>query len=431
MTDYKYVIIGGGLTGGRACQGIRRNDKEGSLALVSDEPHLPYERPELSKRYLLGKRGRDRLWVKDQAYYDDAGIDLILGVAAQRLDLAAHQVALADGRTLGYEKLLLATGGSAWRLPIPGADLNGVHTLRTIEDADAIREAAAAIREAAAAIREATAAIREATASTKSALVIGGSFIGCEVAATLSQLGVAVTMVFLESRPLERVTPEAFGALVRDRFEREGIRLLPQTRPLRIEGDGRVRRVALEGGEMLAVDMVVMGVGIRLNTALAKDAGLEITERGEVLVDRNLQTSAPDVYAAGDIASWPSSRYGKRLRVEHWDVARSQGFRVGRNMAGDVGPYVTLPYFYTDLFDISPEVWGDLSSWDAIVQRGSTESGRYAFYYFSGGALTGVLAAGRPDAERDPMQSIVKAGPAYADVASQLADESVALASLV
>jgi 3-phenylpropionate/trans-cinnamate dioxygenase ferredoxin reductase subunit len=408
MDSYTYVIVGGGLAGGRACQGIRRNDKEGSVALISAEMHLPYERPPLSKGYLRGKQGREKLWVKDETYYGENGIDLILGMLATKLDPAAHTLTLGDGRVLVYEKLLLATGGSAWRLPIPGSDLEGVYTLRTIEDSDAIREAAS---------------------SAKRALVVGGSFIGCEVSATLTQMGVSVTTVFLESRPLERVVPEAFSALVRSRFEREGIRLLPQTKPLRIEGAGRAQRVALDNGEMLDVDMVVMGVGIRLNTALAREAGLELTERGAVVVDRNLQTSAPDAYAAGDIAAWPTSQFG-RLRVEHWDVARAQGYRAGRNMAGDVGPYVTVPYFFTDLFDISPEVWGDLTAWDTVVQRGSTDAGGYAFYYFSQGQVTGVLAAGRPDAERDAMQGIVKARLAYEDVAGKLADETVDLATL-
>jgi 3-phenylpropionate/trans-cinnamate dioxygenase ferredoxin reductase subunit len=408
MDNYTYVIVGGGLAGGRACQGIRRNDKEGPIALISAETHLPYERPPLSKGYLRGQQGREKLWVKDEAYYADNGIDLILGMLATKLDPEAHTLTLGDGRALVYEKILLATGGSAWRLPIPGSELEGVYTLRTIEDVDAIREAAA---------------------SAKRALVIGGSFIGCEVSATLTQMGVGVTTVFLESRPLERVAPEAFSALVQARFEREGIRLLPQTKPLRIEGAGRAQRIALDNGEVLDVDMVVMGVGIRLNTALAREAGLEMTDREAVVVDRNLQTSAPDVYAAGDIAAWPTTQFG-RLRVEHWDVARAQGYRAGRNMAGDVGPYVTLPYFFTDLFDISPEVWGDLSAWDAVVQRGSTDSGSYAFFYFSQGQVTGILAAGRPDAEREAMQSIVRTRPAYDAVADKLADETVDLATL-
>lgn len=408
MDSYTYVIVGGGLAGGRACQGIRRNDKQGSIALVSAETHLPYERPPLSKGYLRGKEGREKLWVKDEAYYAQNGIDLILDMLAARLDPADHTLTLGDGRVLGYQKLLLATGGSAWRLPIPGSELERVYTLRTIEDSDAIREAAT---------------------SAKQALVIGGSFIGCEVSATLTQMGVGVTTVFLESRPMERVAPEAFSALVQARFEREGIRLLPQTKPLRIEGAGRAERVALDNGETLDVDLVVMGVGIRLNTALAREAGLEMAERDAVMVNRHLQTSAPDIYAAGDIAAWPSTQFG-RLRVEHWDVARAQGYRAGRNMAGDMGPYVTLPYFFTDLFDISPEVWGDLSAWDTVVQRGSTDAGSYAFYYFSEGQLTGVLAAGRPDAERDAMQSLVRTRPAYEDVADKLSDETVELGVL-
>jgi NADPH-dependent 2,4-dienoyl-CoA reductase/sulfur reductase-like enzyme len=415
MQSYKYLIIGGGLAGGRACQGIRRLDKEGSVALVTAEAHVPYERPALSKGYLTGKEDRDHVYVKEAAYYEENQVDVLRGVAAMSIDRAAHKVTLGDGRVLGYHKLLLATGGSAWRLPLPGADLPGVYTLRTIENSDAIRGA-----------------VKTGT----HALVLGGSFIGSEVAASLAQLGAKVTMVFPESRLLERVATEALSAHLDALYAEHGVRILTGTKPERLEGADRVERAVLDNGETLEVSLVVMGVGIRLNTSLAEEAGLKMWERSAVWVDEQLRTSDPDIYAAGDIAAWPDPTFGKRLRVEHWDVAFRQGLRAGRNMAGEEKAYKTLPYFFSDLFDLSFEVWGDLTAWDQTVLRGSLPTpadagaGSYAVYYFGQGTLTGVLAVGRPKAERKPMPALVKAHVSYADVADKLADEAIDLADL-
>ena len=406
MQPYKYVIIGGGLAGQRAGDGIRKVDAEGTVALVTAEHHMPYERPPLSKGYLTGKKGLDRVYLKDDDSYGQNNIEVITGVWATKVDPAARSVTLDDGRVLGYKKLLLATGGRAWRLPIPGNDLPGVFTLRTIEDSDGIRQAAE---------------------PGKQALILGGSFIGSEVASSLAQLGLGVTMVFPEGRLLELIVPEELSAHLQAKYAANSIRILSGTKPERLEGDERVRQAVLDSGETLAVGLVVMGVGIRLNTRLARDAGLELGERDAVIVDETLRTSDPNIYAAGDIAAWPDPTFGKRLRVEHWDVARRQGLRAGRNMAGEEKPYTSLPYFFSDLFDFSFEVWGDLTTWDRTVTRGTLESGSFALYYFDQGKMVGVLAVGRPDEERKPMQELVKARPAYEDVATRLVDEGVDL----
>ena len=410
MESYKYVIIGGGLAGQRAGDGIRKVDTEGTVALVTGEHRMPYQRPPLSKGYLTGEEGLDHVYLKEEAYYAQNDIEVILGVRVTKVDPAARSVTLDDGQVLGYEKLLLATGGNAWRLPIPGHDLPGVFTLRTIEDADGIRKAAA---------------------SGKRALVVGGSFIGSEVASSLAQLGLNVAMVFPEARLLERIAPEELSAFLNAKYEAKGVRILAGTKPDRLEGNGKVERVKLDDGETLDVDLVVMGVGIRLDTELARDAGLELGEKGAVVVDEYLRTSDPNIYAAGDIAAWPDPTFGQRLRVEHWDVARRQGLRAGRNMAGEEKPYTALPYFFSDLFDFSFEVWGSLTAWDQTVLRGTLEGGSFALYYFHQGKMVGVLAAGRPDEERKPMQALVKARPAYEDVAAKLSDEGVDLGTLV
>jgi 3-phenylpropionate/trans-cinnamate dioxygenase ferredoxin reductase subunit len=410
MKPYKYVIIGGGLAGGRAGDGIRKVDTEGTIALVTAEHHMPYERPPLSKGYLTGREGLDHVYLKEDAYYAQNNIEVISGVRATKVDPAARSVTLGDGRVVEYGKLLLATGGHAWRLPIPGSDLSGVFTLRTIDDADDIRKAAQ---------------------SRRRALVLGGSFIGSEVAASLAQLGLSVTMVFPEVRLLERIVPGELSAFIHAKYGANGVRVLSGTRPDRLEGNGKVEWAVLDNGDSVDVDLVVMGVGIRLNTELARDAGLELGERGAVVVDEMLRTSDPNIYAAGDIAAWPDPTFGKRLQVEHWDVARGHGLRAGRNMAGEEKPYKTLPYFFSDLFDLSLEVWGDLTAWNQTVLRGTLEGGSFALYYFDQGKMVGVLAAGRPDEERKPMQALVKARLAYGDVAAQLSDEGVDLSTLV
>jgi len=408
MDRYPYVIIGGGLAGGRACEGIRRVDSDGPVLLITAEPHRPYQRPPLSKEYLAGKVGLEKVYLQDEGYYSRQGIEILSGTMVTHLDRAERTLTLDDDRVVGYERLLLATGGSAIRLPLPGADLAGVHTLRTIDDADRIRQDAADARRM---------------------LIIGGSFIGSEVASSLSQQGIEGTMVFLEGRLLERVVPAELSLHLTRMYTEHGVRVLPGVKPLRLEGDGRVQRAVLDNGETLNVDLVVMGVGIRLNTALARQAGLELGERDAVVVDEFLRTSDPAIYAAGDIAAWPDPNLG-RLRVEHWDVARAQGLRVGRNMAGEERPYTALPYFFSDLYDLSFEVWGDLSRWDATVQRGELDGGPFTFFYFRQGQMVGALAAGLPDDDRKPLQAVVRARLPLEGVSAKLADPSVSLASL-
>ena len=412
MSDYRYVIVGGGLAGGKAVEGIRAVDEEGSIALVTSEPRRPYHRPPLSKGFLRGEQPRDEIFVEEEGdYYETHGVDLITNAEAVRLDRETQLVGLSNGESLTYERLLLATGGRAKRLPLPGNALTNVFTLRTVDDSEAIHEAAG---------------------QGKRALVLGGSFIGSEVAASLSMLGTGVTMVFPESRLLERVTPPAMSEFLHKTYAEKGVEILPGVTPEALLGNGHVTRARLSNGTVLDVDLVVMGVGIDLNTRLARESNLKLNAEGAVIVDAHLRSSDPRIYAAGDIAAWPDQTFEKQLRVEHWDVARGQGLHAGRNMAGEDEPYTTLPYFFSDLFDLSFEVWGDLSDWERTVTRGELEERSFTFFYFAGDAkLSGVLTMGRPDEEREPMQQLVRARPAYDDVAAQFQDESQDLADLV
>lgn len=410
METFKYVVIGGGLAGGRAADGIRALDPDGSLIMIAEEKFLPYQRPPLSKGYLTGEEGLDHVFLRSEDHYTQKKITCLTGSKATEIDPSGRVVKLSSGREITFEKLLLATGGHAWRLPIAGNDLEGVFTLRTLADCDTLRGAAA---------------------SGMSALVIGGSFIGSEVAASLTTMGLSVTMVFLENHLMERFLPQEVSTYVEDIYLSRGVRLLPATKPLQLEGARKVRRAVLGNGEKLDTQLVIMGVGIRLNVDLAETAGLEMTERGAVAVDADLETSVPGIYAAGDIAAWPDPTFGKRLRVEHWDVARRQGTQAGRNMAGEDKPYTALPYFYSDLFDLSFEAWGDLSAWDQTLIRGNLEKGSFAVYYFHEGTMVGVLAAGRPEEERKPMQGLVKARTPHSHVAHILTDEQADLATLL
>ncbi|MGI5837839.1 MAG: NAD(P)/FAD-dependent oxidoreductase [Chloroflexota bacterium] len=410
MKSYQYLIVGGGIAGGRAIDGIRKLDQKGTVALVTRDAHPPYQKPPLSKGYLVGTEGLDQLYLKDVVYYEQNQVDLFIGSAAIHLDRVAHTVTLNNGEAISYKKLLLATGAIPFRLPLPGADLERVWTLRTIEDSDSLRNAAK---------------------GGGPAVVLGGSFIGAEVAAALSSIGMDVTMVFPESRLLARVCPPELSAFIAERFVSQGIRLLSGQRPERLVGTGQVERVILDNGDALPANQVVMGVGVRPDTALAKEAGLELDEKGGVVVDEHLTTSDPDIYAAGDIAAWPDPTSGRRIRVEHWDVARQQGIRAGRNMAGEGKPYGAVPYFYSDLLGYSLEGWGDLTGWDAMVRRGRVGDAQFSFYSFKEGKLAGVLFVNPSNADRKTLAALVKAKPNQSDVATDLADETKELGSLL
>ena len=360
MRSHRYLIVGGGMTGHAAAAAIRELDREGAVAILGAEPDRPYARPPLSKGLWLGKEEAS-IWLAPVPDVEFAG-----GRRAVSLDPAAHVVADDAGETWRYEKLLLATGGRPRRLPFGG---DRVVYFRTLADFHRLRSAAG-----------------------RRVAVIGAGFIGSEIAAALAQGRKAVTMIFPEAAVGERVYPADLADFVTRTFQERGVVLRPRETVTGLEERGGEVRLRLAGGGEVAADVVVAGLGIEADTALAEQAGIRC-ERG-IVVDAELRTSAPDVWAAGDVARFPSAALGGAVRVEHEDNALAQGRAAGRAMAGAAEPYLHLPFFYSDLFDLGYEAVGRLdarletvASWKARFREG-------VIYYLEAGAVRGVLLWG-------------------------------------
>ncbi|HEY4687940.1 MAG TPA: FAD-dependent oxidoreductase [Anaerolineae bacterium] len=363
----RYLIVGAGLAAHHAVRGIRERDAEGRIIIVGDEPELPYTRPHLSKAYLMGKRPKDKVYVKPVSFYAENKAEVWTSHKAAAIDLANRRVTLADGSSIGYEKLLLATGGEPRRLHFDGSNLRGVYYLRTLADSDAIRAAMLA---------------------SKRAVIVGGGFIGAEVASAFVQAGVPTTMILTGSMLLERQVGREAGQFLLDTFRAKGATIELGKTVSAFTGSGAVKAVRTADGQEYPADTVVAGVGITPRTELASSAGLAV-ENG-VIVDEYLRTSLPDVYAAGDIAAYFDRRYTRRMRLEHWDNAVQQGKHAGLNMTGANLPYDHVPYFYSDLFDLDLQAWGDTYDWDRTIARGSHKNG-LAYFYLKGDRLKAVL----------------------------------------
>jgi NADPH-dependent 2,4-dienoyl-CoA reductase/sulfur reductase-like enzyme/nitrite reductase/ring-hydroxylating ferredoxin subunit len=363
-TPNHVVIIGGGAAGFAAAERLRRDGYGGGLVMVSDDEDAPYDRPNLSKDYMAGSAPEEWIPLRGPEFYADNQIDLRLRAKAVGVDAAQRLVKLGDGSEVGYEKLLIATGAEPVRLTTPGADLPHVRTLRSLADCRAI--------------------IKKAESSAR-AVVLGASFIGLEAAASLRARGLEVHVVAPETRPMERILGPAMGEFIRRLHEEHGVIFhLGQTaqaiEPTRV-------RLA-DGSAWIDADLVVVGVGVRPRLALAESAGLAI-DRG-VVVDARMRASAPDIYAAGDIACWPDAVSGERLRIEHWVVAERQGQTAARDMLGVVEPYVAAPFFWSQHYDVAVDYVGHATSWDEIVQDGDPGARDVALRYLKGGRTLAV-----------------------------------------
>jgi 3-phenylpropionate/trans-cinnamate dioxygenase ferredoxin reductase subunit len=386
------VIVGGGVAGASAAFELRKLGFEGSVTLITDEEHLPYKRPPMSKEYLRGEQPIEKAYVKPAEQYAEQNIQLMQGARAVSIDTNSRTVTFADKSTLPYDALLLATGSSARRLEIPGADLAGIHYLRNVEDADGIRAAA---MEAAAIV------------------VIGGGWLGTEVAASLRQLGREVTLVAPPPQPLERILGPEVAGVYRRLHEENGTRLVIG-RVARLEGDGTVEAVSLVDGTRIGADMVVAGVGAEPRIAMARDAGLTLRDGG-VEVDAYLQTSAPGVFAAGDIANEWHPRFGSHVRVEHWDNAKEQGKSVAANILGAGKEYDRTPYFYSDQFDLGMEYRGLADGWDDVVIRGSLEAREFDAFWLKDGRVIAAMNANRWDDAAELQDLVDRRAPADTD----------------
>jgi 3-phenylpropionate/trans-cinnamate dioxygenase ferredoxin reductase subunit len=354
------VIVGASLAGGNAAATLREDGFDGRITLIGDEPELPYERPPLSKDYLRGEVGREKVYVHDEGFYAEHDIELRLNTAAVDLNTSNTEVALDDGDVLRYDRLLLATGSEPRRLAISGAELDGVMYLRSVYDSDLLHER---------------------VDHGGSVVVVGAGWIGAEVAASARQRGLEVTVIEPASVPLERVMGAEVGGIYRDIHTDHGVEMLMGTGIEAFEGDNAVERVRTSDGRLIECDFVVVGVGVQPRIQLAATAGLEV-DNG-IVVDEHRQTSVPGVFAAGDVANAHHPFYGGRIRVEHWANALHQGPAAARNMLGQADPFERLPYFFSDQYDVGMEYSGFARDWDRVVFRGDPASREFIAFWIS------------------------------------------------
>ncbi len=365
---YDYTIVGGGLAGASAVQGIRELDATGKILLVSEENHLPYDRPPLSKKLWFGKKKVEDIFLHDRAFYDRHAVTLALGATAARLDPDAKTLTTIQGETYGYGKLLLATGCKPRTLSIPGGDLDGICYFRGLDDYLRTREAAA---------------------EGKSAVVIGGGFIGSELAAALNICKLHVTMIFPGAFLCDRVLPDYLGRAVQRRYQEKGVRILAGDKPVSFSKNDGKFITHTGNGEPIESDIVIVGVGVIPEMELAKSGGLEVGNG--IVVNEYLETSRPDIYAAGDNAFFPYRVLGQPIRIEHWDHALNQGKWAGRNMAGAREPYTYQPYFFSDLFEFGYEATGEVDSRLETCADWQKENDTGVIYYLRDGKVRGVM----------------------------------------
>ena len=399
-----YVVVGAGLAGANAAAMLRADGFDGNLILIGNEEQAPYERPPLSKEYLRGEEPFEKALVHQPAFYQDNGIETRFGVRATRVDPSERVVELDDNDRVHYDKLLVATGSRNRRLRIPGQDLEGIYGLRTVLDSDRIRAEAV---------------------SGRKAVIIGMGFIGCEVAASLRQLGVEVAAV-LPGVPLRQVLGEDIGRVIEGIHRDNGVETFVGDSVAAMEGNPRVERVTTEQGRSIGCDFVVVGIGAEPVTDLLLRSGVEI-DNG-IVVDEYCRTNVEGIYAAGDVANHYHPVFDRHIRVEHLDNADKQGSAAARSMLGNASPYDEIPWFWSDQYEYNLQYFGYATEWDELVVRGSLEHRDFVAFYLQGGRL--VASAGI-DRGRDLRRSaaLIKARAPVPE--SELSNDQVDLRSLV
>jgi 3-phenylpropionate/trans-cinnamate dioxygenase ferredoxin reductase subunit len=399
-----FVISGAGLAGAKAVETLREEGFDGRLVLVGEEPERPYERPPLSKDYLRGDAARETIYVHAEDFYAERDVELRLGRRAVELDVGQRQLVLDDGQWLDYDRLLLATGAQPRRLAIPGADLDGVLYLRSVADCDLLRER---------------------LDRGGAVVVVGGGWIGCEVAASARARGLEVTVIVRDAVPLERVAGRELGALYRDIHADHGVHMRVETGVAAFEGSGAVERVRTSAGDAIDCDFVVVGIGAQPRTELATVAGIATGDG--ILVDAQLRTDAPDVFAAGDVANVHHPFYGERIRVEHWDSAREQGLVAACNMLGRDLPYTRLPYFFSDQYEIGMEYTGHARPSDRMIVRGDPSTRAFIAFWLRGRRVIAGMSVNVWDVV-DPIGRLIRERVPVDD--RRLADPDIPLETL-
>ena len=399
-----YVILGAGQAGGWAAQTLRTEGFDGRITLVGDEAWPPYERPPLSKRLLTGDEGPKTAFLRDESFYREHDIELRLGCRALALERDGKRVTLDDGDTLPYDRLLLATGAKVRRLALPGADLEGIHYLRTIDDA---------------------LALRAGLASGAALAIVGAGYIGLEVAAAARKRGCPVTVIEMQDRPLSRVVAPEVSRFLAGVHREQGVTILVGTGVAAFEGTGRVERIVCTDGSTHDADLVVIGVGIAPEQKLAVESGLDADDG--VLVDQYGRTSDQAIYAAGDVANRPAPATGRRLRLESWQNAQNQAVAAARAMLGKGEPYDEIPWFWSDQYDLNLQIVGAPAAWDRVVLRGDPGERRFVAFYLLDGAVVCANAVNSPRELRLARRLIEQGKPVSAEA---LADPDIPLKSL-
>lgn len=400
MPSFKYLIMGGGMVAGYAAKAfVESGIKPGELGIISADNALPYERPPLSKGFLAGRETEKDILIAAPEFYETHGIEVRLNTVVERLNPSQKTVRTSSGEEYRFENLLIATGARVRKLDVPGADLAGIHYLRSLADSRRIRE--------------------ESERASR-AVVIGGGFIAMEVASVLAQRGLETTMVMIEDRIWKRLFTPGMSDYFRRYYEARGVRFETNAPVTAFSGNGRVQSVSLGNGKHAPADLVVAGIGVVPETGVFENTGLKI-ENG-IVVNEYLETGIPGIYAAGDVANYRDVLFGGYRRVEHWDNAVKQGQHAARVMTGSREPFESVPYFFSDDFDLSWEFWGDTAPADRAVVRGDFETNSFSVWWLERGRLVAAFVMNRPDEERELAPEWIRARREIA--AEALADAS-------
>jgi 3-phenylpropionate/trans-cinnamate dioxygenase ferredoxin reductase subunit len=386
MSKQTFVIVGASLAGAKAAQELRDRGFDGGVVLIGSEPERPYERPPLSKEYLQGESEREKAYVHEASFYGTQDIELLTGQTVTAIDIQASQVALKDRQPIGYDKLLLTTGSEPRHLSVPGAELDGIHYLRTLADCDRLRERLGGGGHLA---------------------VVGAGWIGSEVAASARKLGAEVTLIDPLPLPNVRIFGPEIGSFYRDVHADHGVELVLGEGVESFEGTGSVTGVRTASGRTIECDFAVVGIGIAPRVALGAEAGLEV-DNG-IVVDETLRSSAPNVFAAGDVANAWHPFYKARIRVEHWANALNQGPAAARSMLGEQATYERIPYFFSDQYDVGMEYSGWATDWDEVVFRGDRDGGEFVAFWLKGGRVVAGMNVNVWDVN-EHVQALIRSG---------------------